>query len=486
MRPGLRREASAWKEREMTEEQQSVSGFDDERRAVVGATVMAQIAIDRKRFVLLRLRERFYDTFWLLPALFLVGSLLLAVITRTVDESLSPVITQTAPWVVSATAANVVLATLATAMLTFLGVVFSIGLVALQLASQQFSPRVLRNYVRSITTKVALGTFIATFIYPLVSLGYLDQLTRAGRTVSTVSVAVAMALAIASIAVFIVYVTLTIRGMRIAYAISTVTIETRAALHRMFPTDEQYVAVQPPALSPCGRLVFSRKGPSSLAEHAAQGVLQAVDLVACVRRAREHDVVLRLIPQVGQYIASGEPLFEVFSAGACATDGPTVKELLRTVDVGPERAVYQDPFYGVRALVDVAAQALSPAVNAPTTAVQVLDRLQDFLRLMATRRWPSGLFADETGTVRLIMQVRTWEQFVDLALTEITEFGAGSPQVTRRLADLLDTLTRIVPEERRPVLLRHKALLEEAVAQRVASYRALAEVALQPDTRGLG
>jgi uncharacterized membrane protein len=197
-------------------------------------------------------------------------------------------------------------------------------------------------------------------------------------------------------------------------------------------------------------------------------------------------VVLRLVPQVGQYVANGEPLFEVFSTGACATGGPTDRQLLRTVDVGPERAVYQDPFYGIRALVDVAAQALSPAVNAPTTAVQVLDRLQDFLRLMATRAWPSGLFADESGRVRLIMEVRTWEQFVDLALTEITEFGAGSPQVTRRLASLLDALTPIVPEERRPVLARHKALLAEAVDQRVASHRVLAEVALQPDARGLG
>ncbi len=446
----------------------------------------ALVVADGRRFNLVRPRERFYNNFWFIPATFLIGALLLAVATRAIDQSLGTVTVKTAPWIVSASNAGIVLATLATAMLTFLGVVFSIGLVALQLASQQFSPRVLRTYVRSTITKVALGTFIATFIYPLVSLGYLDQLTRAGRTVSTVSVAVAMALAIASIAVFIAYVTLTIRGMRIAYAISTVAIETRAALRRMFPADAQYVVVQPPALELCERLVYSRKGPSSLAEHAAQGVLQAVDVAACVRRAREHDVVLRLVPQVGQYVASGEPLFEVFSAGACATGGPTDKQLLRAVDVGPERAVYQDPFYGIRALVDVAAQALSPAVNAPTTAVQVLDRLQDFLRLMATRPWPSGLFADESGAVRLVMQVRTWEQFVDLALTEITEFGAGSPQVTRRLADLLDTLTPIVPDERRPVLVRHKALLAEAVDQRVASHRVLAEVALQPDARGLG
>jgi uncharacterized membrane protein len=286
--------------------------------------------------------------------------------------------------------------------------------------------------------------------------------------------------------VFIAYVTLTIRGMRIAYAISTVAIETRAALRRQFQASEHHVAVEPPVLAGSGRLVFLRKGPSSLAEHAAQGVLQTVDVAACVHRARKYDVVLRLIPQVGQYVASGEPLFEVFPARGSATGGPTDRQLLRAVDIGPERAVYQDPLYGIRALVDVAAQALSPAVNAPTTAVQVLDRLQDFLRLLASRPWPSGLFADETGAVRLVMQVRSWDQFVDLALTEITEYGGGAPQVTRRLADLLDTLMPIVPEERRPVLVRHRKLLAEAVALRVASHRALAEVALEPDARGLG
>ena len=116
----------------------------------------------------------------------------------------------------------------------------------------------------------------------------------------------------------------------------------------------------------------------------------------------------------------------------------------------------------MRALVDVAAQALSPAVNAPTTAVQVLDRLQDFLRQMAPRTWPSGLFADRDGTVRLVIQVRGWDQFVDLALTEITEFGAGSPQVTRRLADLIDSLKDWVPDERRPVLIRHQTLLNRS------------------------
>jgi uncharacterized membrane protein len=451
------------------------------------APTVAQVVRDKRRFALVRLLERLYDNFWLLPALFLVGSLLLAVVTRAIDLSLAPGAHAAAFWIVNSRDASVVLSTLATAMLTFLGVVFSIGLVALQLASQQFSPRVLRNYVRSTTIKVALGTFIATFIYPLFSLGYLQELARSGRATSTVAVAVAMVLAIASIAVFIAYVTLTIRGMRIAYAISTVAIETGKAFRRVFPPAADYVPVSVPTFGRPDRVVAYATGPRPLAVHLAQGVLQAIDVVACVRLAREHDCVVRLVPQIGQFVGSGEPLFELYSrrAGGAASL-PSDDRLLRTVDVGPERAVYQDPAGGVRALVDVAAQALSPAVNAPTTAAQVIDRLQDFLRQMASSAWPTGLYADEEGVVRLVTQVRTWDQLVDLALTEITEFGAGSPQVTRRLADLIDTLLPVCPFDRQPALLRHKRLLEEAVDQRVASHRVLTEVALQPDPRGLG
>ena len=465
---------------------QSKSQLGSVGRDESGEHVRAQLVAERRRPALLRVREGFQNTFWLLPALFLVGALLLAVITRAIDENLPTVITRAAPWVASARDASVVLATVATAaMVTFLAVVFSIGLAALQMASQHTSPRVLRNYVRSTTTKVALGTFIATFIYPLLSLGYLKELSRDGRAVSTVSATVAMVLAIASIAMLIAYVTLAIRGMRLDYAINTVAIETRAGLRRQFLAEEQYVVAAAPKLAGAGRLVVYRKGPS-LAWHAAQGVLQAVDVVACVRLARRRNVVLQLVPQIGQYVASGEPLFEVIAMADSAAVEPLDKKLLRSVDVGPEWAICEAPYCGVRALVDVAVQALSPAVNAPTIAVQVLDRLEDFLRLMADRPWPSGLYADESGVVRLITRERSWDQFVDLALTEITEFGGGSPQVTRRLAALIDTLESIVPVGRRRVLGRHRVLLTEAVALRIGSHRALAKVALEPDTRGLG
>ena len=144
------------------------------------------VANGPRRFVLWRVRERFHDTFWLLPALFLVGALLLAAITRAVDETLSPAVTRADPWVVSASDARIVLAALATAALAFLGVVFSIGFVAL-VANRQSSPRVPGEYARSTTTKVAMGTFIATFIYSLMSLGSLGELMRGGRTISTIS-----------------------------------------------------------------------------------------------------------------------------------------------------------------------------------------------------------------------------------------------------------------------------------------------------------
>ena len=133
----------------------------------------------------------------------------------------------------------------------------------------------------------------------------------------------------------------------------------------------------------------------------------------------------------------------------------------------------------------MAAQALSPAVNAPTTAVQVIDRLQDILRQVAAAPDQTGLYADEDGVVRLIGEIRTWDEVVDLALTEIREFGASSPQVTRRHSALIATLREVVPERRRAALERHGELLRLAVGRAVSDSKP-AEFALQPDRKGLG
>jgi hypothetical protein len=131
-------------------------------------------------------------------------------------------------------------------------------------------------------------------------------------------------------------------------------------------------------------------------------------------------------------------------AGAMfAVHGPVPSpedELLAGVHLGRARTLYQDPSFGLRQLVDVAIQALSPALNQPTTAGQVVDRLEDILLRVAHRPEPTGLFTDGPGVVRLVQRVPTFAGLLELAFTEITADGASSPQVARRLLAAYDDL----------------------------------------------
>ena len=424
----------------------------------------------------MRLNEVVKDSFWIVPSLFLVAAVVLGYSLRAVDDRLATSAADTPFWVGTPGAASAILSTIATAILTFLGVVFSITLVALQLASQQFSPRVTRTFVRSTTTKVALGTFIATFVVSIIALSGVESKVEGTSTVPVASVTVSQALVGLSLVVFIVFVNSTTRLIRINYIISAVAEETRRAIALNYPPDEEYTTVEP--LEP--------GAPAAVLESAAllprryRGVLLGVDAKHLVDVAAKHECVLVLTRRIGEYVPRGAPLFEVHGGRA-----PRELEVMRAIDLGRERTLFQDPLYGVRQLVDIAAQALSPAINAPTSAVQVIDRLTDLLPEIAERPDQSGLFADSSGRLRLVLPVTDWAGIVELAFTEIRTFGSGSPQVTRRLVSALDTLIAQVPDRRRPPLRHQRELLIAAVRARQGDEQEQ-QAWLESDPLGLG
>ena len=163
---------------------------------------------------------------------------------------------------------------------------------------------------------------------------------------------------------------------------------------------------------------------------------------------------------------------------------PPEDELLAGVHLGRARTLYQDPSFGLRQLVDVAIQALSPALNQPTTAGQVVDRLEDILLRVAHRPEPTGLFTDGPGVVRLVQRVPTFAGLLELAFTEITADGASSPQVARRLLAAYDDLGPAVHERLRPSIeQRRPATLASIQKVAVEGIRSLAQ---RPDRTGLG
>ena len=187
-----------------------------------------------RSFPLVRLGEKVASTFWLIPMLFLVAAFALTLISRAVDRNLAET-ARPSLFVWSGESAAAALSVMAVAMLSFLGVVFTITLVAMQLASQQFSPRLLRTYVRSTTTKVALGTFIAAFVFPLLSFSYVHRTGAVSGGAPTVGGTISVLMTVLAVVVFVIYVNHTINLMRISIAIKSVAQETRRAVRRAYP-----------------------------------------------------------------------------------------------------------------------------------------------------------------------------------------------------------------------------------------------------------
>ena len=213
----------------------------------------------------------------------------------------------------------------------------------------------------------------------------------------------------------------------------------------------------------------------------ASEIVVAVDLATLVREARWVDGVVEFVPLVGDFVATGQPLFMLYGGAADLSD-----QLLRTtVAFGPERTMEQDPMFSFRILVDIALKALSPAINDPTTAVLAIDQIHRLLRVVGGRSLRGEGIPDQQGRLRVIHRTPNWEDFVQVSCHEIRAAGAAQMQVARRLRAILDNLTNSLPAHRHPALNEQRQRLDQAIA---VSYAVPGDLALarEPDPQGLG
>jgi uncharacterized membrane protein len=191
--------------------------------------------------------------------------------------------------------------------------------------------------------------------------------------------------------------------------------------------------------------------------------------------------VVELVPEVGDFVAAGSPLFRIHGCDR----KPSASALREWVALGPERTMEQDPAFAFRIIVDIASKALSPAINDPTTAVLAIDQVHHLLRNVGRRRLDGGMRYDREGTLRLIYRTPDWEDFVRLAVTEIRQFGCGSIQVARRLRAMLENLSEVLPVARTGLLRDELRLLQRSAGRLFPEPedRALANVS---DSQGVG
>ena len=207
----------------------------------------------------------------------------------------------------------------------------------------------------------------------------------------------------------------------------------------------------------------------------------AVNLKSLVGIARRAGGLVEFVPRVGDFVATGNPLFRLYGDAARIDDS----KLRAQVAFGPERTIEQDSTFAVRVIVDIAIKALSPAINDPTTAVLAIDQLHRLLHLVGARHLHDDLVHDLEGVPRLIFRTPNWEDFVTLTFREIRLYGAGNFQVARRLRAMINNLQEILPASRQPALQGELDLLNRVLEGLYPFAEDLA-LARQPDLQGLG
>ena len=422
-----------------------------------------------------KMSEYVRNSLWIVPGLFAVLAIAVGIYTPIVDEGT----TVSIGLEFSAGAAQAILGAIAGGMITFTGFVFSILLLAVQFGSSQFSPRLLRRFLRDPTTKISLGVFIATFLYALMVLRTIGVASNPDF-VPDDSITVSLLLLIASMVMFLRLISRTTQGLRVAAVVRILGGEGADVIRRSHPDSGRGPGRDRPRLLAVASEPSSAE-PAKVVEFREEaGVLQSVDAKGLIAIGREADVVVELVPAVGDLVAPGMSLFRVHGAGTVDDD-----RLRQSVAVGDERAMRQDPAFVLRLLADISSKALSPGVNDPTTAVQALDQIDLLLRLLASRRLTPGEWCDEAGQVRFCYPARTWDDFLSLALDEARAFGETSAQITRRLRALLQDLHATAPPYRRPAIEAQLALLEASVG-RAHTDPAERRIAATHDRQGLG
>lgn len=371
--------------------------------------------------------------FWVLPLVCAGLAAGLALALGALDETLDTSVRWPLLFAGGPEGARSLLAAIITSMISFTGLVFSITIVVLQLTSSQFSPRVLRTFLRDRFNQLTLGVFVATFVYALVVLRAVRGTSQVDPFVPQLAVTVAFGFVLASVAVFLAYIHHIAQSIRAATIISHIGAEARQLLERRHPED-------PPEVAPG----VVQRGQVRDVLAAKPGVVQRVDDQALGRLADQHGVTVRLLRAVGEFVPGGAPMLDVHGPG-----DPEVDRLLGAVLLGRERSMDEDVGFGLRQLVDIAERALSPGVNDPTTAVQVLDQLHDLLRRLATRPLLPRRRVAEDGNILVEVPQPGFRQYLELGVDEIAFWGRDDQRVRRRLEVLLRDVHHVALEEHR-------------------------------------
>jgi uncharacterized membrane protein len=357
-----------------------------------------------------------------------------------------------------------------TLALSFIVFTFGSLLVAIQVASGQYTPRIIATtLLRDNLIRWTAGLFVFTLLFAIKAA---DRMETTVHQVIAFLVGLLGLICIVAFLFLIDYAARMLRPVSLAGRVGKYGLEVMESVYPEQSSEDQDGAVP-------------RRSPGSvegtILHRGKSAIVVAVNVETLVAEAEKARGVIEFAPQVGDFIGSGEPLF-LLHDGADAIDE---RKLRASVVLGDERTMEQDPLFGFRILVDIAIKALSKAINDPTTAVLAIDQLHRLLRSAGRRNLRTDQILDQAGKLRVIFRTPKWEDFVHLAFSEIRFYGAENIQIARRLRAMIVNLTDTLPTQRHSALRKELELLDRTIEKLYILPEDL-KLASIPDLQGLG
>ena len=406
---------------------------------------------------LLNLWDRLRTSLWLVPMLFLGVAVALRAVAFHVDARYSAEEALRTWWLYGGSGddARNLLSTLVTALITMASVMFSITMVVLSLAANQFGSRLIRMYVADLRTQVALGVFLMAILYCLLVLRTVEH-SMAPGDVPHVAVSLGLLLALLCIGVLLLFLHVVARSIVADNVVRRLGADLEKATERLMPAEGQPDAARPDAVQPA-----ELPGSATVVRARREGYVQAVEYEQLAEEAARRDAVVVLHCRAGAFMCLDGWLASVHTTDA--VDDEFADAVRDQVLIGPQRTPVQDIEFVIRQLVDVALRALSPGVNDPNTATVVVDRLRGALARIMGKQLARPAHVDGSGRVRVLGETSTIEGVFDAAFNQIRQAGASQPAVAIHMLGAIGRLAEHVRTvEQARALRRHAGMIARA------------------------
>lgn len=369
--------------------------------------------------------ERSRSSLWVWPVVAVIVALPVSLLlTRIRPASGSPLAHL---WFGDYSSATSVLQAMATSVMTATALTFSTTVVALQLASQQFSPRLLREFGRDPITKRVLVVLSISFVVTTSTLYAL----REDERLPTLSILLGFLLGLASLIAILAFITHVVRLLRVDTMMLVVHDETTDAISRFYPAYDEEGIRSPRELG-----LDDREGVVIMSMES--GFLRMTDVQRLLEVARDGELVIRLEIRAGDHVVEGVPIATAWPNGAHAEElNVLTAKIHRALSFGYERTIEQDAAFGVRQLVDIAIKAMSPAINDPVTAAHAAGHIGAILARLTGCRLGATLHEDDDGVGRVIVPDRDLRYYLDLACGQLRRFAQHEPSVLSGLMRML-------------------------------------------------